>query len=126
MVIVTAEPIDPAKAYGMIKTDGAGSVLLHYAVVKPLAGEGGTTSYIEFTANNDTEAELREIAARLSSEYAVTDILLMRRTGRLGLGEVISLVAVSSPNSEDAFESCRRGLSCIRKIKNIIKNEVCG
>ncbi len=126
MVIVTAEPIDPTQVYGMIKTEGTGSVLLHYAVVKPLAGEGGTTSYIEFTANNYTEAELQEIADQLSSEHILTDILLMRRTGRLGLGEVISLVAVSSPNSEDTFESCKKGLVSIRKIKNIIKNEVCG
>ena len=126
MVIVTEEPIDPTKTYGMIKTEDTGSVLLHYAVVKPLAGDGGTTSYIEFTANDETEAELQEIADQLSSEHTVTDILLMRRTGRLGLGEVISLVAVSSPNSEDAFEACKRGLGCIRKIKNIIKNEVCG
>ena len=125
MVLVTAEPIDPAKAYDMIKTEGTGSVLLHYAVVKPLAGEGGTTCYIDFTANNDTEAELQEVADRLCSEHTVTDILLMRRIGRLGLGEVISLVAVSSPNSEDAFKACKKGLGCIRKIKNIIKKEVC-
>ena len=125
MVVVTAKPIDPAQAYGMIKTEGTGSVLLHYAVVKPLVGECGTTSYIDFTANNDTEAELQEIADQLCSEHTVTDILLMRRTGRLGLGDVISLVAVSSPNSEDAFESCKKGLGCIRKIKNIIKKEVC-
>ena len=126
MVVVTAEPIDPTRAYGMIKTEGTGSVLLHYAVVKPLVGEGGTTSFIDFTANNNAEVELQEIADRLSSEHTLTDVLLMRRTGRLGLGEVISLVAVSSTNSEDAFESCKKGLGCIRKIKNIIKNEVCG
>ncbi|MDD2852289.1 MAG: molybdenum cofactor biosynthesis protein MoaE [Desulfuromonadaceae bacterium] len=125
MVVVTAEPINPAKAYGMINTESTGSVLLHYAVVKPLAGEGGTTSYIDFTANNDTKAELQEIADRLCTEHTVSDILLMRRTGRLGLGDIISLVAVSSPNSEDAFEACKKGLGCIRKIKNIIKVEVC-
>lgn len=125
MVIVTAAPIDPAQAYGMLKTAGTGSVLLHYAVVKPLAGESGTTSYIEFTANDATEAELQEIAEQLCAGHTVTDILLMRRTGRLDLGEVISLVAVSSPNSEDAFAACKKGLGCIRKIRNIIKKEVC-
>ena len=91
MVIISAEPIDPAKVYDLLARSSAGSVVLHYAVVKPLAGADGTTSYIDYTANADSDAELRGIAAHLASEFSVEDILLIRRTGRLGLGEIISL-----------------------------------
>jgi len=112
--------------YEMMSAQGAGSVVLHFAVVKPQAGEGGTTSYIDYGTKGDAEAELQSIAAELSSTFILTDTLLIRRTGRLGLGEIISLAAASSPNSEDAFAACKLGISRLRKMKSIVKNEVCG
>jgi molybdopterin synthase catalytic subunit len=109
----------------LITKGSAGSVVFHYAVVKPQSGLGGTTCYIDFAVNGDAKAELQTIADKLAANFTVEDILMIRRTGRLGLGEVISLVAVSSPHSEDAFEACKLGISRLRKMKTITKNEVC-
>jgi molybdopterin synthase catalytic subunit len=126
MVKISSDPIEPAKVYDLIGcTNGAGSVVLHFAVVKAMAGAGGTTSFIDYSSNDDTEVELNDIAGSLSTEFSVDDVLLIRRTGRLGLGDIISLVAASSPNSEDAFEACKRGISRLKKMKTIVKNEVC-
>lgn len=125
MVIISPEPIDPKMAYGLLAKISAGSVVFHYAVVKPITGADGTTSYIDFAASGDAEAELGAIADKLAAEFPVVDILLIRRTGRLGLGEIISLVAASSLNSEDAFEACKLGISRLKKMKTIVKNEVC-
>lgn len=126
MVLITSDPIDPAKLYDLIATRGAGSVVFHYAVVKPMAGAGGTTSYIDYAASDATEAELQVIADALAAEFTVEDVLLIRRTGRLGVGDIISLIAASSPNSEDAFEACKQGIRRLKTMKTIIKNEVCG
>jgi len=125
MVRISPEPINTEIAFELIKKNSAGSVVFHYAVVKPQTGLGGTTSYIDFTVNGDAKAELQTIADKLAANFIVEDILMIRRTGRLGLGEIISLVAVSSPNSEDAFEACKLGISRLRKMKTIAKNEVC-
>jgi molybdopterin synthase catalytic subunit len=126
MVRITSESIDPTKIYDLISSSGAGSVLLHFAVVKPQAGVGGSTSYIDYGTQGDAEAEMQSISDELSATFTLVDTLLMRRTGRLGLGEIISLVAVSSPNSKDAFEACQLGISRLRKMKTMVKNEVCG
>jgi molybdopterin synthase catalytic subunit len=127
MVRITSEPIDPAKVYAELSAQGAGSVLFHFAVVKPQAGsEGGTTSYIDYGTDGDAEAELRGIADELAASFTLVDTLLIRRTGRLGLGEIISLAAASSPNSEDVFAACKLGISRLRKMKTIVKKEVCG
>jgi len=123
MVRISHDPIDPAKAYELITADGAGSVVFHYAIVKPQAGATGTTEYIDYTTSGDAEAELREIADDLAAQFSVEDVLLVRRTGRLGLDEIISLVAASSPNSEDAFEACRFGISRLKKMSTIVKSE---
>lgn len=126
MVKISPEPIDPSSVYGLIAAKNAGSVVFHYAVVKPMAGAGGTTSYIDYATNGDAEAELLDIADKLNAEFSLEDVLFIRRTGRLGLGDIISLVAASSPNSEDAFEGCRQGISRLKKMKTILKNEVRG
>ena len=125
MVRITPDPIDPARVYDLIATSGAGSVVFHFAVVKPLAGIGGTTCSIDYATNGDAEAALRGIANDLAAEFSVEDVLLIRRTGRLGLGEIISLVAASSPSSEDAFKACKQGISRLKNMKTIVKNEIC-
>jgi molybdopterin synthase catalytic subunit len=126
MVRISPDPIDPAQVYDLIATTSTGSVVFHYAVVKPQVGVGGTTSYIEYATSGDAEAELRDIAGQLAAEVPVEDVLLIRRTGLVCLGEIISLVAASSPNSEDAFEACKRGISRLKKMKTIVKTEICG
>ena len=126
MVKITSEPIDPAKVYQAMSAQGAGSVLLHFAVVKPQAGQGGTTCHIDYGTQGDAEAELQSIADELAAKFTLVDTMLIRRTGRLGLGEIISLAAASSPNSEDVFAACKHGISRLRKMKTIVKHEVCG
>ncbi|MCX5908738.1 MAG: molybdenum cofactor biosynthesis protein MoaE [Deltaproteobacteria bacterium] len=54
----------------------------------------------------------------------MADVLLVRRIGPLKVGDVISLVAVSSPTSNDAFEACHYGLEKLRKMVSINKTEM--
>lgn len=126
MVRITADPIDPAKVYPEISPEGAGSVVLHFAVVKPQAAEGNCTSYIDYGTDGDAEAEMEAIVEEIRASFTLVDTLLIRRTGRLRLGDIISLVAASSPNSEDAFAACKQGISRLRKMETIVKNEVYG
>jgi molybdopterin synthase catalytic subunit len=124
MEICSPCPIDPADVYDDIVKNGAGSVVLHFAVVKPMAAASGTTDFIDYSPSGDAEAELRGIAATLAAEFTLEDVVLIRRTGRVGLGDIISLVAVSALNSEEAFEACRQGLIRLKAMKTIVKDEV--
>jgi molybdopterin synthase catalytic subunit len=124
MEICSSTPIDPAEIYDTIVKNGAGSVLLHYAVVKPVSAAGGTTESIDYCSIGDSEAELRGIAREMVADFNLEDVILVRRTGRLNLGDVISLVAASAASSEDAFNACRQGLARLKAMKTIMKEEV--
>lgn len=126
MVLITADPIDPHSAYDMIAGKGAGSVLFHYALVKAQVGKDGVTSHISYAVAGDAEEEMRKISEDITAAWNIGDILLIRRIGKLGIGEIISLVAASSAASEDAFAACKSGISRLKKMRNIIKDEVCG
>ena len=123
MVKLVDTAIEPVSAYDSIRSVFSGSVVFHYAVVKKQAGSGKSTTCIEYMAQENTIQELEGIAEELEKEWDLEDVLLIRRTGCLSVGEIISLVAVSSPNSEDAFEACKHGISRLRKMTTITKTE---
>jgi molybdopterin synthase catalytic subunit len=123
VVQLIESPIDPSAIYGFIQATYSGSVVLHYAVVKQQAGSGKSTVAIEYRAAGGTVAELETIAAELKQSGKLEDVLLIRRTGCLVVGDIISLVAVSAPGSEEAFEACKAGISRLKKMKTITKTE---
>jgi molybdopterin synthase catalytic subunit len=123
MVRLVESAIDPASVYNTICSAFSGSVVFHYAVVKRQAGSGKSTTSIEYKAQADTLQELETIAGELERSWKLEDVLLIRRTGCLNVGEIISLVAASSPNSEDAFDACKQGISRLKKMSTIRKVE---
>jgi molybdopterin synthase catalytic subunit len=123
MIMITREPISPELAYGLIGKKNSGSVVLHYAVVKEQTGSNRPTTCIDYRSDGDTDGELAKIAADIKDEWTLEDVLLIRRIGCLDVGEIISLVAASSPNSEDAFEACKQGISRLKKMSTIKKQE---
>jgi len=122
MEIVTTKPIDPGTMYERIRKSDAGSVLLHYAVVKNQAGDR-LSAGIYFERAGDLEGELRALAADIKQRWKIEDVLLVRRIGTLDIGDIISLIAVSSPDSNDAFEACRYGLGKFKKMTMLKKTE---
>jgi len=122
MIIITGELVDPSALYGNLGTSGAGSVLFHYAVVKSQAGDRPSDG-IRFERAGDMEAELSAIESEMRHRWNLEDVLLVRRLGVLDVGDIISLVAVSSPASLDAFEACRHGLERLKTMKTLKKTE---
>ncbi|MBC7962722.1 MAG: molybdenum cofactor biosynthesis protein MoaE [Steroidobacteraceae bacterium] len=123
MVKLVDKPIDPSAVYNSICSAFSGSVVFHYAVVKHQAGSGKSTTAIDYRAQGDTISEMEGIAGELERRWKLEDVLLIRRTGCLAVGDIISLVAASSPNSEDAFEACRFGINSMKKMSTIHKTE---
>ena len=124
MVQIVSEPIDPQQSYRLLQQGSAGSVLLHYAVVKADGGTGRTSCAVEYCADPDAEAELGQIAAALKARWPLEAVLLQRRSGRLEIGEIISLVAVCAAASADSFAACHTGLEMLKKMSTIGKQEV--
>lgn len=123
MNIVTENPLDTGNLFGLIRKKNSGSVIFHYAVVKSRAGEQ-PSSGIRFEQDGDIETEMSEIEADIRNRWGINDILLVRRIGLLQVDDLISLVAVSSAASNDAFDACRYGLSRLKKMVSLKKTEL--
>ena len=124
MIQIVTEPIDPQQSYQLLQPGRAGSILLHFAVVKADGGSGQNSSAVEYRAEAGAEAELEEIATILRAGWPLSDVLLQRRSGVLAVGEIISLVAVCAEASVNSFAACQVGLELLKKMKTIRKREV--
>ncbi|UFS70976.1 molybdenum cofactor biosynthesis protein MoaE [Geomonas sp. RF6] len=126
MVLVTDSPINPSTVFDLLGRENSGSAVFHYAVVKRNTGRQCPTEYVEYLAQGDVMAELEVLASGLKERWLLDDVLMMRRIGRVPAGEIISLVAATSPNSADAFEASRYGTSLLKRMATIHKREVFG
>jgi molybdopterin synthase catalytic subunit len=125
MEIVSNKPIDLAQIYDLIKKDTAGSVVLHFAIVRR-SSESKITNSIEFQATRDikdVERELRAISVEIHRKWQVEDVVIVRILGRLNIGDIISVVGVSSPHREEAFEACHHGIDRLKGMVTIVKKE---
>jgi molybdopterin synthase catalytic subunit len=123
MVYVVKDPILPEEMYAKLSKNTAGSVLLHYAVVKETPYNEAGTKGVEYGRNGDMEGEMAGIIEKLKSQWQLEDVLLIRRLGCLKTGEIISLIGVTSPNSSDAFAACQHGISLLKKMTTFVKHE---
>jgi molybdopterin synthase catalytic subunit len=123
MEIVLSEPIEPSRVYKLIKKAIAGSVVLHFGIVKESTGNKKIKS-MEFVAKGNAEEELRTISKDIHKRWSIEDVLIMRRLGRLNIGDIISLVAVSSPHRAEAFDACREGVDRLKNMSTIVENEI--
>lgn len=124
MIQIVTEPIDPQSSYHLLRQDSAGSILLHYAVVKADGGSGRPSCAVDYQIAPEGVAELTELAAELMGTWRLSDVLLQRRSGRLEVGEIISLVAVCAEASADSFAACQAGLERLKRMRSVTKQEV--
>lgn len=123
MVELTETAIEPQKIFQRLSQTGAGSVVVHLGVVKPVA-EDKRTRGIRFAAEGDLLGELRALEAELRAKYELSDVLLVRRMGELKVGEIILVTAVSAPSREAAFDACRAAVEGCKKLTRLRKEEL--
>ena len=125
MEIVTSSSIRPDDVYRLIDSGNSGSVVFHFAVVRGATGDK-QTSIIEFQlakSEIETKEELHQISEEIRKKWQVDDVLIIRAMGKLCVGDVMSLVAVSSPRSIAAFEASHYGVDRLKEMKTIKKQE---
>ncbi len=107
----------------LLKAGDVGSVVIHCAVVRGISGQMITSS-ATYTALPGAEAELERIGSELKAKWRIEDIALVRRTGCLAPGEIISVVGVAAAHREEAFSACEEAVTRLKEMKCIKKEEV--
>jgi len=107
----------------LLKAGDVGSVVIHCAVVRGISGQTITSS-AAYAALPGAEAELEQIGSELKVKWRIEDIALVRRTGCLAPGEIISMVGAAATHREEAFSACEEAVARLKEMKCIKKEEV--
>ena len=67
--------------------------------------------------------KLAEIAAEIRERWAIEDVAISHRIGRLEIGQTSLVVAISSPHREEALAACEYAVDRLKQVVPIWKKE---
>jgi len=106
-----------------IKAGPDGAVVLFDGIVRDNT-RGRRTLFLVYEAYEAMALEqMRGLAAEAAERFAVRDVVLAHRLGRLEIGETSVLIAVASAHRGAAFEACRWIIDTLKRTVPIWKKE---
>jgi len=119
LVEVTDTPISPDKAIQSVRKDCYGGVVSYVGTVRNNS-HGRRVLSFGHSAPWDAIArkELEAIAEEIRSRWGLEDVAILHRTGTLGPGEVLLVVAIGAPHREEAFEACRYAIDRYKEVSS--------
>lgn len=124
MIEITEAPIDHAALTDGVRSNLAGAVCTFLGTVREITGDR-RTSLLEYEAYPEmARKQLAELEAEARRRWPILEAAIVHRVGKLDLGEISVVVAVSCPHREQAFEACRWLIDTLKEVVPIWKKEV--
>jgi MoaE-MoaD fusion protein len=123
MFSLIREPINLAWLRDSLLQPEDGAVAIFEGVVRNHA-RGKKVRYLEYHAYESMALrKLEEVGQRAKREFAIRDIGIVHRLGRLEHGECSVAVVVTAEHRGPAFEACRFAIDTLKKTVPIWKKE---
>ena len=103
-----------------------GAIVVFDGVVRNHS-RGRKTLFLEYEAYGEMAlAQMRALAAQALADFAIRDVVIVHRVGRIEIGESSVLIAVFSAHRAAAFDACRFLIDTLKKTVPIWKKEFFG
>ncbi len=122
-VALTRERIDAERIVAELKQGEDGAVAVFDGIVRNNT-RGRRTMYLVYEAYEEMALEqMRTLAAKAAADFAIRDLTVVHRLGRLEVGETSVLIAVASAHRAAAFDACRWLIDTLKRTVPIWKKE---
>ena len=123
MIKITSEPLNPEEITAQVRRDSNGAVITFLGTTRDFS-EGRNVEYLEYEAYQPmAENMLQQIADELREKWGIDDFAVAHRVGRVDIGEISLVVALSSPHRQQAFEAGQYVVDRIKQLVPIWKKE---
>ena len=117
-------PLDPAEVIEEVRSERAGAVASFIGTTR-IESRGRTVHYLEYEAYGGmAEQVMAELADELKGRYDLCEVAIPHRTGRVEIGGLSVVIAVSAPHRADALAACRDAIDRLKEIVPLWKKEV--
>lgn len=111
---ISESPITVDDHLRAVEDSAAGAVATFIGQVRDHDPDvAGAVEFLEYEAHPDAESFLIDIARRVIGEHPVR-VAVTHRIGRLEVGDLAVVIAVSSPHRALAFDVCREVIETIK------------
>lgn len=123
LVAVSAEPLDVAAHEKAVAHPSAGATVVFCGAVRD-ADHARHVVELEYEAYPAAEAVLADIARTFAAQPDVLALAVSHRIGRLAVGEVAIVAAVSTAHRQQAFDVCSRLVDEVKHRLPVWKRQV--
>ncbi len=121
---LTQDPVDARAVEALVERPEAGAVVTFTGVVRNHAA-GRAVDYLVYEVYASMAlAKLREVAQEVTTAHPQVQVAICHRYGKLVVGDIAIVIAVSSPHRAVAFAACQQTIDRIKEVVPIWKKEV--
>jgi len=121
---LSAEPLDPNAAVAEVSVPEAGAVATFIGTTR-MRSRGRTVQYLDYEAYAEmAEKVMAELAESLKAKHDVSEVAIHHRTGRVDIGAVSVVIAVSAPHRAAALAACAEAIDTLKETVPLWKKEV--
>jgi len=125
LVEITCEGISVDEVVARLSTPSIGAVTTFVGVVRGTT-DGCEVQYLEYEAYVDmAEETLRQIGEEIRTRWqAIEQVAIIHRVGRLTVGEISVVIALSAAHRASTFDALRYAIDRLKEIVPIWKKEI--
>jgi len=121
---LSQDPLSLEAVVAEVKTDDAGAIATFVGTTRARS-RGRDVLYLEYEAYEGmAEQVMAELAADLKEKYALCEVAIHHRVGRVEIGDTSVVIAVSAPHRGDALSACREAIDELKMTVPLWKKEV--
>ena len=121
---LSGEPLDLLAPMREVETPSAGAVATFVGTVRATS-RGRNVLHLDYEAYAEMAEEMMAtLAATLKERYALCEIAIHHRVGRVEIGEPSVAIAVSAPHRGEALAACKEAIDTLKETIPLWKKEV--
>jgi len=123
MIELTKKPLDPIAVIDSVRGNPAnGAVVSFIGSLRNLSSDGKPLRHAEIELEaGAVRARLKELSEEICVKWNLSQLSIAHRYGRIGVGELILVVAISAKQRKEAFEACQYTIDRVKKLHRLIE-----
>ncbi len=124
MIKISDKPISPQSVANRVKTSSSGCVILYIGLIRDYSHNKAVLSVEYKDVNGTAENNLRQIASEVKQKWAVNNIAIYHRVGKLKVGDVNLVIALASAHRQGSFAACQYAINRFKEKLPTQKKEI--
>jgi len=121
---LSEEPLDVSAVVREVERNEAGAIATFIGTTRETS-RGRHVLYLDYEAYPGmAEKTMAELAEELKERYEILEVAIHHRVGRVAIGEMSVVIAVSGPHRADALSACREAIDRLKVAVPLWKKEV--